>query len=172
MRASAYPIIIEFVIGMAIAMLSRRGVQINGALCLVLIAAGATAIWFSTPPSPTSAHSAIGRFDRLLLWGIPVTLIFAGSVLRKEIDFGRLQPSIRKLGDSSYALYLIHPLVTAMIFVAWQHGLNSFPLPLVLTLGIVISVVTSMAVYLVFERRSIKLANSNCTSRTAQLMMP
>jgi exopolysaccharide production protein ExoZ len=148
------PIILEFAIGMVIALLYRKGLQLPIVLRLCLIAAGAAAIWLSDQHMPPSGY-------RALLWGIPAAMIFAGTVLGKQPDFGWLRSPTKLLGDASYALYLIHPLVTTVIFVAWPYGLNRFPLAFVLSLGVIVAAVSSVAVWII-ERRAKTIGKQIC----------
>ena len=79
------PIILEFVLGMGIALLYRNGFQLPATLRLSLIGAGVFAVWFSAPHMPPSGY-------RVLLWGIPAAMVFAGAVLGKHPNFGWFTP--------------------------------------------------------------------------------
>jgi exopolysaccharide production protein ExoZ len=133
------PIILEFAFGMIIGLFYIRGFKLPLAMRIFFIAAGVTAVWFSIQHMPPSR-------GRVLFWGIPAAMVFAGTVLGKQPDFGRLTSFVRLMGDSSYALYLIHPLIGAAIFVAWQW-LNNLPLEFVLSTAVLLAIVISIAVW-------------------------
>ncbi len=141
------PIILEFAIGMMIALQYRRGLQLPTALRLCLIAVGAVAVWFSAQHMPPSGY-------RVVLWGIPAAMIFSGTVLGKQPSFGWLTSPTKLMGDSSYALYLIHPLVAAMIVRYWHDGLDRYPTIVVLACGLALSIVVSIAAFLLLEKKS------------------
>ena len=88
--------------------------------------------------------------------GIPAAMIFAGTVLGRDIHFGWLREPAKYRRNSSYALYLTHSLMAATILIAWPHGLNRFPKMLVLFLALVAVQLISIAMYYLFEKRSNK----------------
>jgi exopolysaccharide production protein ExoZ len=90
------------------------------------------------------------------MWGIPVAFIFGGAVLGRELNFGPLRRPIKALGDASYALYLLHSLMLAVVLSGWQLGLNRFPLMTVIYSAVVAVQLISVAVYFGFEKRIYK----------------
>ena len=104
-------LLLEFIAGCAIGWILKvgrmpaRGGWLAIGLALLLFAAG---IWFG--------------FDRLpsvVIWGVPSTLLVLGCIM-VENAAGAV-PVIRKvgiLGDSSYALYLVHILVITVALTA------------------------------------------------------
>jgi exopolysaccharide production protein ExoZ len=141
------PIILEFVFGMILAMLYIHGVRLPASLRVFLVISGIGAIWVFAPHMPPSEY-------RVLQWGIPAAMVFGGVVIGQEINFGWLRAPARILGDSSYALYLTHPLMTAAVFLGWNHGLNRYPEMLVLFLALVAVQMISIAIFYLFEKRS------------------
>jgi peptidoglycan/LPS O-acetylase OafA/YrhL len=63
---------------------------------------------------------------RSIVWGVPAALI-VGTVALSRVDFGRariLAPLV-VLGDASYALYLVHPLVPmALQLIHFERIIN------------------------------------------------
>jgi exopolysaccharide production protein ExoZ len=144
------PIILEFIFGMMIAMLYKKNVCLPTALRICFIVFGAAAIWLSSGgPVPTG--------DRWLVWGIPAALIFIGSTLGRTVNFGWLTAPIKMLGDASYALYLFHPLVAAVIMTYWMDGpfgtkgLSYHSMLRVLSLGVFVSILLSIGLHRFFE---------------------
>lgn len=107
------PIVLEFGMGMGLAVLLRRGVSISPALRGALIAAAA-AIWIADP-----LRSSLQAIDwttpndltRLWGWGVPAALVVAAAVFGSQVrPVGWTRAGVA-LGDASYALYLVHPFV-------------------------------------------------------------
>jgi exopolysaccharide production protein ExoZ len=144
------PIIMEFAFGMALALLYVRGIQIPTTLRICLVVAGVASIALVDAPSNTPTGW------RFLQWGIPAAMIFAGTVLGRDINFGRLREPVKALGNASYALYLTHPLMIAVVSKGWPLGINRLPKILVLFLAVVAVQLISIAIYDLFEKRSSK----------------
>ena len=149
------PIVIEFIFGMATALLYKSGTRLAIVPRIILIVFGAAVIWFVQTlngPVPTG--------DRWLLWGVPAALILSGSVLGDDLKIGWLAGPIKLLGDASYALYLFHPMVGALIISYWSDGpfgidgLKYTPMMNVLYFGACASIVLSLVLHLAFERRA------------------
>lgn len=88
-----------------------------------------------------------------IVWGIPSILIVGGSLMMEQS--GRLPSStikrLGRLGDSSYALYLIHVLIIA---IALDVGLRSLvPLPPAQAIGVtlVLAVLCGVLAAMIFE---------------------
>jgi exopolysaccharide production protein ExoZ len=140
------PIILEFAFGMMLALLYISGARLPILLRIFLVVAGVALIVLSDQRMPPSGY-------RVVQWGIPAAMIFAGTVLGKDIDFGRLTTPVKMLGNASYALYLTHPLMTAVVYLGWPMGLNRYP-KLVFLFAIVAVQLISIAIYYLFEKRS------------------
>ncbi len=103
-----HPIALEFAMGVAIAFLWIKGVRTPVWLNVLLVAIALAAIY---------CFPDVGMFDPLrpLKWGLPSALIvwsvvmFEGSNLVSRFPVGKL------LGDASYSIYIIHPLVLPML---------------------------------------------------------
>lgn len=102
------PIVLEFALGAGLALLRAEGVRLHGAARVGLAAAGLFGL--ATAPAEPAF--------RLLAWGLPAALLVAAAVLgrdRLEAARGgwaaRFLGAAERLGDASYALYLLHPFV-------------------------------------------------------------
>ncbi|MEX0745426.1 MAG: acyltransferase [Phycisphaeraceae bacterium] len=106
------PIILEFVFGMGLALLFRAGLRLPRPVCYALVAVAlavfAMTVWGNKEP-------------RLVMWGIPAAMVVASVALSDRT--ATIPSPIVQLGDASYALYLIHPVVYLMARVAASHGL-------------------------------------------------
>jgi exopolysaccharide production protein ExoZ len=144
------PIVLEFALGMIIAVLYEKGLRLPAVLSWVLIVGASVAIWQSSPHMPPSGH-------RIVLWGLPAALIFMGAVLRTPSNQSNMILSfIRLIGDASYSIYLIHPLMGALVLITWHHGLNHFPILLVLAGAMCATIAAAIASFLLFEKPTTK----------------
>ena len=150
------PIILEFVFGMLIALIYRQQrtlLPMWARLCI--ITASAATVWFFAPRMPPSGY-------RALEWGLPAALIVAASVLGPQKVWSGLTATVaKKLGDASYSIYLIHPLVGAAIFLLWRYNLGYlgyldhrvvFGRFAFMVAGFVFMIVLSMATYRYLEK--------------------
>jgi len=97
-------IVLEFVLGMGLALLRGRGLRLPGLLRVALAIAG-----FALLHLDLSAADG-GIVPQFLGYGVPAALLVAAAVLGRET--GRppvFERSLVTLGDASYALYLLHP---------------------------------------------------------------
>jgi len=110
------PIIVEFAAGTMIALLFLKGVALRQPARLLLIALGVglwltiQASWF-TDMSPPGFYS----WTRVLIWGLGAAILFAAVALGPA---PASSPWLRKaalLGDSSYVLYLLHPVFFLLV---------------------------------------------------------
>lgn len=107
-------IVYEFLLGIGIGMLYRKGWIAQGLwMPLTGIGAALLAIYY-LPPSP-----------RLLNWGTPsAVLVMACMALERHVERNRV---LKLLGDCSYSVYLMHVLVlSAGGFVAHRFGINPY----------------------------------------------
>jgi peptidoglycan/LPS O-acetylase OafA/YrhL len=135
------PLILEFLAGGAIALLHRRGVMLPAVARVAMIAVALVTIG--------QFHVAELEPARWAEWGIPAAAIVAATVLGRnpwaDLRVGKVAAA---LGDASYSLYLLHQLpYYVMVRVAAEHGA-----PRLLWIGIVASIVLSLACYRYFER--------------------
>jgi peptidoglycan/LPS O-acetylase OafA/YrhL len=93
-----------------------------------------------------------GRFDRLVLDGIPGLLICTGFVLAPEPGQpGRIARLLRLGGDASYALYLSHTFTITMVEIVYLHsGLRQEWAGF--ALGILAAIAVAILFYRIVER--------------------
>ncbi|WP_236196906.1 acyltransferase family protein [Pseudomonas glycinae] len=119
-------IVYEFLLGIGIGMLYRRG-WIGPALWLPILGIGAALLAiYHLPPEP-----------RLLNWGLPsAVLVMASMALERHVERNRL---LKLLGDCSYSVYLMHVLVlSAGGYLARRYGINPYLMFIVCALAIAI----------------------------------
>ena len=95
----------EFIFGMWIGLAYRARWRVGPVVAYIAAAIGFAAAAYT--------HSfTVADYPRALLWGIPAFVVVAAVALCR-IDLGkpRVLAPLVALGDASYALYLVHPLV-------------------------------------------------------------
>ena len=150
------PIVLEFALGMGIALAHRAGVRLSNIAALG-VALPALALLASDP-----MHSASEGFDaldpsgflRLFSWGAPMAVIFAAIVLRAKTPApSPLLRAAAVVGDASYALYLFHPLALIALRKVWLAGhlerFGFWPLVIASTLA---SIALSLVIYRWIEK--------------------
>jgi exopolysaccharide production protein ExoZ len=117
------PIVLEFVFGIGVAMLHKRGVRLPIPVGVALAVLGVAALLALKAAGVPGTH-----WDFRFLWaGVPSLLMVTGLALIPEAE--RPGPIKRWLvfgGDASYALYLSHPFVlSAVAMVSSRIGITS-----------------------------------------------
>ena len=166
------PIVLEFALGMGIALAHRSGLRLSEIAALAL-ALPALVVLAADP-----MHSASEGFDaldpngflRLFSWGAPMAAIFAAIVLRKQS--AKVTPAMRfaaAVGDASYALYLFHPLAIITLRKLWLAGhlerFGFWPLVIVATLA---SIALALAIYRWIEKPLTAVAQGWLVRRPAE----
>ena len=109
------PIVLEFALGMGIAIAWRIGLRFSRpvALDLAVLAVAWLALDFDAIRSVPLGRAETNGFWRLLGCGAPMAALFAAAVLIEPslTAGGRAGGFGCALGDASYSLYLTHPLV-------------------------------------------------------------
>jgi peptidoglycan/LPS O-acetylase OafA/YrhL len=117
------PIVLEFALGMGIALLYRRGVTLSGIARLCLFLGGGLAL---SQDVMDAAHQSVDWITpndlwRVLGWGLPAAAMLTAAVLKPQTAHpnGSLAAGAVLLGDASYALYLVHPFVIVGLNKVW-----------------------------------------------------
>ena len=146
-----HPIILEFVMGALLAAVFLRGQRLSPWLAFLLLLSGLSG-FAATTICGGDAHGAW----RPLLWGVPALLIVAAAVLRDGTHGATPWPFgfLILLGDASYALYLLHPLVIRALRLIWDRlGLSLFVSPWVFVGSALLLIMpTAILLHLFFER--------------------
>ena len=102
------PIILEFLLGVGVAMYGRRDFEIvalfSGLACLAFTLLHG----YGQISEAVFTQDASLSFRRVVLWGIPSALLVQGVVSLERLFAGRFWIAVAALGDASYALYLSH----------------------------------------------------------------
>jgi exopolysaccharide production protein ExoZ len=140
------PIILEFAAGMLIAEAYQRGARLPIILRWWLVPGALLTIWFVPEYMPPSGY-------RFLMWGVPAATLVACAVLgQRSATLRWFAAPAKLLGDASYALYLVHPLTGAVIFLLWHQGLNQYPMITVLVVAVILTQALSVGIFVFLER--------------------
>lgn len=140
------PIVLEFAAGMALALLKRGGLQLASPLSWGIVAGGVAILLLGRHlPLP------VGPWREALIHGSAATLLVLAAV--SGPDQGTPSVAMRALarvGDASYALYLVHPFVIrGLREVFMRAGLHEPVLFIIVALAG--AVVAALAAHRLFE---------------------
>jgi exopolysaccharide production protein ExoZ len=140
------PIVLEFVAGMLVALAYIHGIRLPGLLRVALVpAAIGVVFWVGEQHLPSG--------PRLLVWGVPAATIVACTVLGRRRDLPQwIAAPVKLLGDASYSMYLLHPLVSAVVVGLWSVWLNHYGPGRVMLVAAVAAQALSIATYKFLER--------------------
>ncbi|MFC4255372.1 acyltransferase family protein [Altererythrobacter xixiisoli] len=137
------PIILQFALGMVMALAYARGMVIpaGASWVLLFVSAAFMAIY---------PHLRIGFHNA---WLLPATGAFVGSVISLERHGWAIQNKfILLLGAASYALYLFHPFATAAADRVSAKVGNFAALPVAILFAVPVAVILAILIHWAFER--------------------
>lgn len=157
MAILAHPLTAEFILGCAIGLL-----VVSGRRKFALPALALGVMWWIAATAVLALSGVLSQapmgWDRVLAWGVPAGLIVYGA-LGLELDHGLKGPkSLERVGDWSYALYLCHlPLVAVLTRLWASRGpeLGWFDNVLVMIIGAAASLIVAAMAFHLIERPTI-----------------
>ncbi len=153
------PIVAEFLFGMAIAALATRGISLSLGVSVGL--ALLALLWLIGGYVSGIAGS------RPVTTGLPVAMLVAAAVFGRAI---RLPTTLVLLGDSSFALYLVHPFAmrAVQLFWHWLHLTGTGAAVAYVATSLLLAIAVSVAVYEWFERPIGASLRARLTERRAR----
>lgn len=148
------PIILEFGAGMILAQLHLRGRFALSAAARIALAAAAVALYLWDPFALFTLPTTPNGFTRIGSWGVASALILIAAISGPTPLSGVFGKASVRLGDASYALYLLHPFVILVMLRVADHGLfsGSFATPLFILTGFAAAAIVSILFHLLVER--------------------
>jgi exopolysaccharide production protein ExoZ len=134
------PLMFEFMFGVWIAECGLVGLAPGGAIGAIALLAGFAAL------ATTMGEDTPGLW-RFAVWGVPAALIVGGAVTFEQRRGVFDLPLLRLLGDSSYSIYLFHPLIIKTI----AKPLIAVPAPFAVPAITAVSALLGVLVYRTVE---------------------
>ncbi len=146
----ANPLLAEFAVGIGIALLAEHRALPGPIGGLALLTVGVLLL---------GVPAALGLFSELgrpFIWGPPGAFIVAGALALEQSGAMPRWPALARLGDASYALYLVHVPVVAIV-AAVAAKLQLLHVGVFAALAVVASVVVALAAHGLVEGPLINL---------------
>ena len=148
-------LVLEFIFGVCVALIILRGFRLPLGVAVALITVGfILMLAISTGPTIGIAHIIYRQTLRVLVWGVPATLIVL-CACASETRLREFLPRLVLLfGDASYSIYLVHSFVLAAVggVVLKLHlGSQNLSLALIIVLGMAASAFAGVVTYKFIE---------------------
>lgn len=117
------PFSLTFILGYFLGLINENNRSLSrSSVMLIGAAALAGVVWVMPGYVPSGVYPHNGSFGRFIYFGLPVTLIVAAFVYMERY-YVINAPILRRIGDASYSVYLIHlPIVSAVYLCARYFG--------------------------------------------------
>jgi exopolysaccharide production protein ExoZ len=153
-----HPLTLEFLAGAGAGLLAARGWF---PAPLVMVRVGLVLLVFGLFAGGSEAGRLFaGEWWRVLVFALPCTLLVWGLVGLERQGFWRAPGALVRLGDWSYALYLLHVPVFAAVgrMIAPVSGPSLLDSAVFLPLALGLAIAVSAAAHRLYERPLIRLA--------------
>lgn len=116
------PIVFEFLAGMVLYWLLRRGLVVRRAAIPIAFVILPVLVWSIGSGAAAPLVEGLGpRWHRCLAWGLPAALLVYSMLAFRQIP-GPVGRGLERLGDASYSLYLSHLFVVAIVARLWTKA--------------------------------------------------
>jgi len=147
------PILFEFICGMGAAFAFQKwGARVT--LPLWCGAAGMLVLLVSPALTGFEDTSGLEGWTRFFAWGLPSVVVLL-SVLNLRPNGSMLARAGELLGDASYAIYLIHPIVATAYAYALVRWLAPIPTAMTFSAALVGSLIIGVALHFIIEKPSL-----------------
>ncbi len=125
LRFLVNPIFLEFAVGVALAVASRRLARAPVPLGMFFLGLGVGALAVEAAIGVADVGLAVhvltgqGAFTRVLLFGAPAAAIVGGALICERLCRGAVAAVLARFGDASYAIYLTHFAAINLVGMAW-----------------------------------------------------
>ena len=155
------PIMLEFLLGIGLAMAREKGMRCSPLAAAILIAAGFAAMFVLMQMGIANHEWAV----RFLWMGLPALAICAGAVLPEQPpEAAGVRKPLVFLGDASYALYLSHPFALNLVALFWNRAGLANPY-LYIALSCIFSLFVGGAVHAFIEKPMTRYLNQRLKQR-------
>jgi exopolysaccharide production protein ExoZ len=140
-------IILEFSAGIIIAQIALSGFKPSRSAAMALIAA-ALAFFAFGAMLPVATDD-----NRAFLYGIPGAMLVLASINFNDLNYtGPIARQLVRLGDASYALYIMHPFALRGLMILAGAALTRISPWLYIAFSLTLACVMAYAIWLWFER--------------------
>ncbi len=140
LRTWSNPIVLEFCAGMLLALIIGKFTLRDGWRLTIVLAA---AVVLLLQPA----------WSRIYAYGLPATgLVFAAVSGKKIRSLPRVEAWLARLGDASYAMYLIHPFIMRAGLLLWKHPGPPVAEFAYVALSLLIAQAAAIAIHYGFEK--------------------
>jgi peptidoglycan/LPS O-acetylase OafA/YrhL len=139
------PLILEFCAGMLVALaLPGRRLKVPARLVLVVLAFAGLHFAMAAPPAWRAA-----------VYGPPAMALVAAAALGAPAAMGRVEKLLVRLGDASYAMYLVHPFVMRAFTILWHkfHAGNELTGTIYVLAGLAVAQACALGINMTLERK-------------------
>jgi len=112
-----WPLLLEFVYGLGVYFVTKHVTTSSRwltAACLALTVAALFALYYFDGQMHTGTGVDVD-FRRIVVWGLPSAAMVLGLVLIERHGIATANRLVLLLGNASYAMYLLHPLVLGIL---------------------------------------------------------
>ena len=157
------PLLLEFLLGVAIGLGSRNGWQVSGAAAFAMFVAGFALYVFLGPA--WRLDEIIPQFLRA---GVPAALLVAAGVFGPDAPRARLWAAVGIIGDASYALYLVHPFAIRPLRHFWIESMGFAPPALYFAVALSCALAAALALHFLVETPLTRALNNFRAQRRQQ----
>jgi len=141
------PLVLEFCGGMALAQLRAANFRLPVAIRLLLLLLALAILHAAATGAPT---------HRVLSYGVPALLLVAGaSLTAAPTPLSPVSRLLVRLGDASYAMYLVHPFVMRFLSILWRkfHAHPGGDATIYVVVGLIVAQLAALLINSQLERR-------------------
>nr|WP_314436860.1 acyltransferase [uncultured Brevundimonas sp.] len=162
LRFLGAPIVLEFLLGVGIALAWRQAPRRAGvwAVGLAMAGFGLTLVFgYGGIDDVRALNDPWNGLKRVAIWGLPSALLVLGLVRMERIYRapGPWRRGLIFMGDASYAVYLVHVLVIRALGRMLESGMVGLPGDAVVVLTVAASLAAGAVVHLWVEKPLLKL---------------
>ncbi|OME10013.1 hypothetical protein BSK47_31440 [Paenibacillus odorifer] len=171
------PITFEFLFGCLIGLYYKKGKSLGLKTSFGLVAIGT--IWILATSFVWTIQVSLGYY-RVFAFGIPSALFMLGFINIENNRKIATTALIKRIGDSSYSLYLIHSFVLTGFGVLIAPRLYNFGVPvfLIVAVTMVAAIIGGFACYYLFEKpvtkklKKLRVNNNSATTEHSAVFIP
>lgn len=168
LRLFGQPVMLCFVAGMVLGLACERGMRLPTLACISLVVLGVSLLHFEA-----GMLGSLSSLETTALQALAAILLVAGAGLGSHRERpGPLSALAMRLGDASYAIYLLHPFAGRLLARALAFLRLDAPAPIFFVGALALTLVLALVVHAVIEKPATLLLRARVTwsSRSKSLV--